>query len=64
MSPLKDAMEERWTKRRQKGYNWSKLVIMLIALIGIIVGMNFIKRSQESGGARIEMEQEDGFGLE
>ncbi len=44
MNDLNDKITERWTQRRKKGYNWPKLIIMVIILIALLYGMNFLKR--------------------
>lgn len=39
MSNFEDKSKERWTERRKSGYNWKKLLIMLIMLVALIVLM-------------------------
>lgn len=44
MSDLNERIEERWRDRRKKGYNWPRLIIMLIILVAIIYGMGILQR--------------------
>jgi hypothetical protein len=45
MSDLNEKIEERWRQRRKKGYNWPKLIIMVIILVGIIYGMSILQQA-------------------
>ncbi|PKN79456.1 MAG: hypothetical protein CVU48_05275 [Candidatus Cloacimonetes bacterium HGW-Cloacimonetes-1] len=45
MSEMNDKMQERWNQRRRKGNNWSKLIVMVVALVGIIWGINKLGNS-------------------
>lgn len=40
MNDLNDKLRERWQDRRKKGYNWTKLLVMVAILLGIILAMN------------------------
>nr|MDK2850893.1 hypothetical protein [Candidatus Cloacimonadota bacterium] len=44
MSDLNERIGERWHDRRKKGYNWPRLIIMLIILIAIMYGMGILQR--------------------
>ena len=44
MNDMNDKIEERWRQRRKKGYNWPKLIIMVIILVAIIYVMSFLQR--------------------
>ncbi|MDY0151667.1 MAG: hypothetical protein RBS43_05290 [Candidatus Cloacimonas sp.] len=40
MDNYDDKMKERWRDRRKKSYNWSKLLIMVLALVAILYFMS------------------------
>jgi len=44
VSDLNERIEERWRQRRKKGYNWPRLIVMLIILVAIIYGMGILQR--------------------
>jgi hypothetical protein len=43
VSDLNEKIEERWRQRRKKGYNWPKLLIMLIILVALVYGMSMLQ---------------------
>ena len=45
MDDLNDKMKERWEQRRKKSYNWTKLLIMVAALIAILWGMTQLNKA-------------------
>jgi hypothetical protein len=47
MNDLNDKMKERWHQRRRKSYNWTKLLIMVAALIAILWGMGELNKSND-----------------
>ncbi|MCK9556569.1 MAG: hypothetical protein PHQ78_02635 [Candidatus Cloacimonetes bacterium] len=44
MNDLNDKIEERWRSRRKKGYNWPRLIVMLLVLVALIYAMTVLKR--------------------
>lgn len=58
MSDLNDKIEERWHSRRKKGYNWPRLIVMLLILIGIWYALGLLKH-QGSTGTMIMSETAD-----
>lgn len=40
MKDVNDKLRERWQERRKKSFNWTKILIMLGALIAILVVMS------------------------
>ncbi|MDI3503757.1 MAG: hypothetical protein PWP64_693 [Candidatus Cloacimonadota bacterium] len=44
MNDLNDKLEERWQQRRKKGYNWTRLIVLVVILIAVIYGMNMLKK--------------------
>jgi len=40
-----EAAEEKWRKRRKKGYNWPKLIVMVVLLAAILYVMSVLQRS-------------------
>ncbi|HNT52159.1 MAG TPA: hypothetical protein PKH19_02060 [Candidatus Syntrophosphaera sp.] len=44
MPDYQDKYRERWQDRRKKGYNWKKLAIMVLALVGLLILMNRLGR--------------------
>ncbi|MDZ4121002.1 MAG: hypothetical protein U1C33_01180 [Candidatus Cloacimonadaceae bacterium] len=47
MDDLNDKMKERWENRRKKSYNWTKLLIMLGALVAILWGMTQLNKTSD-----------------
>ncbi|MDZ4182101.1 MAG: hypothetical protein U1B83_04425 [Candidatus Cloacimonadaceae bacterium] len=45
MNDMNDKIRERWQDRRRKGYNWTKLLVMLAVLVGIIFAMNRLNKT-------------------
>lgn len=45
MRDFNQSVEEKWRKRRKKGYNWPRLVVMIIALAAILYGMSILQKS-------------------
>lgn len=50
MNDLNDKIEERWSSRRKKGYNWPRLIVMLLILIAIWYSLGVLKRMGETEG--------------
>ena len=40
MKDINDKLRERWQDRRKKSFNWTKILIMLAALIAILYVMS------------------------
>lgn len=40
MKDMNDKLRERWQDRRKKSFNWTKILIMLAALIAILYVMS------------------------
>lgn len=45
MNDMNDKIRERWQDRRRKGYNWTKLLVMLAVLVAIIFAMNRLNKT-------------------
>ncbi len=45
MKDFNEAAEEKWRKRRKKGYNWPKLIVMVVLLVAILYVMSILQRS-------------------
>ena len=45
MKDFNEAAEEKWRKRRKKGYNWPKLIVMIVLLVAIFYVMSVLQRS-------------------
>lgn len=45
MNDLNDKITERWQQRRKKGYNWPRLILMVLVLAAILYGMNILQKS-------------------
>lgn len=45
MKDFNEAAEEKWRKRRKKGYNWPKLIVMVVLLAAILYVMSVLQRS-------------------
>lgn len=45
MNDLNDKLRERWQDRRKKGYNWTKLIAMVLVLVAILVAMNYLNKA-------------------
>ncbi|MCB5279698.1 MAG: hypothetical protein PHY41_07725 [Candidatus Cloacimonetes bacterium] len=58
MSDLNDKVEERWKSRRKKGYNWPKLIAMLLILIALIYVMGILGRMGEKQTMIMSTEQD------
>lgn len=58
MSDLNDKVEERWESRRKKGYNWPKLIAMLLILIALIYVMGILGRMGEKQTMIMSTEQD------
>lgn len=42
MNDMNDRIRERWDSRRKKSNNWVRLIIMVIILIALLVGINYL----------------------
>lgn len=49
MSDLNEKIEERWRSRRKKGYNWPRLIVMVLILVAIWYSLGILKRQQSAG---------------
>lgn len=58
MSDLNDKIEERWRSRRKKGYNWPRLIVMLLILIALIYSMSMLKRMGGNQGMIMSAERD------
>ncbi|MDP2173851.1 MAG: hypothetical protein Q8M98_01275 [Candidatus Cloacimonadaceae bacterium] len=45
MNDMNDKIRERWQERRKKGYNWSRLIIMLAILVAIMFAINRLSKT-------------------
>ncbi|MCB5234693.1 MAG: hypothetical protein LHW60_05575 [Candidatus Cloacimonetes bacterium] len=45
MRDFNETTEEKWRKRRKKGYNWPKLIVMIVLLGAIIYAMSALKKA-------------------
>ncbi|MDD4308891.1 MAG: hypothetical protein PHO32_00790 [Candidatus Cloacimonetes bacterium] len=45
MDEFDDKLKERWQHRRKKSYNWTKLAIMVFAVVAIFWAMNHLQNS-------------------
>jgi len=50
VSDLNDKVNERWQQRRKKGYNWPKLIVMLLILVAIFYAMNMLQNGSNVQG--------------
>ncbi|MCB5252602.1 MAG: hypothetical protein RBR69_05745 [Candidatus Cloacimonadaceae bacterium] len=48
MNDLNEKIEERWRQKRNKGYNWPKLIVMLAILAALIYGMGQLQKMGKS----------------
>lgn len=51
MSDLNEELEDRWRHRRQKSYNWPRLIVMIAILAALIYGMGML---QKMGNTTVE----------
>ncbi len=42
MNDFNDKIKDRWKEKRKKGYNWPKLILMVLALIIILYLINHL----------------------
>ncbi|MDD2331627.1 MAG: hypothetical protein PHI68_03120 [Candidatus Cloacimonetes bacterium] len=61
MDDLREKMKERWSQRRKKSMNWSKLLLMFGALIAILFLM---KQFQNGAFVRPRASQPDSLKTE
>lgn len=47
MDEMNDKLKERWQQRRKKSHNWTKLIIMVAALVGILWAMGEMQKSTD-----------------
>ena len=45
MSDMNDRMRERWQTRKAKSNSWVRLIIMVIILIALLVGINYLNNA-------------------
>lgn len=45
MNDLNDKVSERWQQRRKKGYNWPKLIVMVLVLAAILYAMSILQNT-------------------
>jgi len=45
MSDMNDRMRERWEHRKAKSNSWVRLIIMVIILIALLVGINYLNNA-------------------
>ncbi|HPF09657.1 MAG: hypothetical protein PHU99_04785 [Candidatus Cloacimonetes bacterium] len=45
MKDMNDKISDRWKQRRNKGYNWPKLIIMVLVLAAILFAMGILQRT-------------------
>jgi hypothetical protein len=45
MNDLNDKVSERWQQRRKKGYNWPKLIVMVLVLAAILYAMGILQNT-------------------
>jgi hypothetical protein len=43
VSDLNEKIEERWRSRRKKGYNWPRLIAMLLILVALWYSLGVLK---------------------
>lgn len=49
MGEFDNKYKERWTDRRKSGYNWKKLILMVLLLVGIFI---LIRRMDDYGKSK------------
>lgn len=45
MNDMNDKLRDRWQDRRKKGYNWPKLIVMVLVLVALLVAMNYLNKA-------------------
>lgn len=45
MNDMQDRIKERWERRKQKSNSWTRLIVMVIILVALIAGINFLNNA-------------------
>ncbi len=54
MTDIEERYRQRWQDKRKKTYDWKRLVIMVLALIGIFILINRLNKVGEKDKPAVE----------